>query len=367
MKLLSATSLAVGYPAGRGSRGGRRSVGDRIVFANLTLSVPAGRFIVLLGPNGSGKSTLIRSLSGMQAILGGSVEVQGKPLWRLAPNERARLLALVLTERFDAGWFDVFDIVAFGRLPYEGLGDEVGPEDSRIVRESLGEVGMADFERRLFAELSDGERQKILIARALAQATPLLILDEPTAFLDAPARSEIFHLLRKQARSGKGVLMSTHEVDLALREADEVWLVDRNKGLVIGSPEELVLSGAIGSAFDGPELSFDAATARFVAPSAAPHSSVAVSGDDAVGLAWTVRLVERLGMSLDEGSRGYDAELHIEAIGPAQIEARSKQADRRPERRFVWKAFTRDAEREITLSTLAEVEAFLRTLVSPGP
>ncbi|MDA8412022.1 MAG: ABC transporter ATP-binding protein [Treponema sp.] len=372
MKLLTARSLDVGYLArGRGPRkGGRRSDGDRLIFSGLELDVPSERFIVLLGPNGSGKSTLIRSLSGMQPLIGGSVEILGRALARLDARERAKSLALVLTERFDAGWFDVFDIVAFGRLPHEGLGDEAGPDDSRIIRESLAAVGMADFERRLFAELSDGERQKVLIARALAQATPLLILDEPTAFLDAPARSEIFHLLRKQARAGKGVLMSTHEVDLALREADEVWLVDRDKGLVIGAPEELVLSGAIGAAFDGPELSFDAATARFVAPSTAPHRAIAVSGEDAVGLAWTVRLVERLGMSLDEGPKGYDAELHVEsaaALGDRPGEAPLAANGNRGERRFAWKARSGGQGRELHLSTLSEVEAFLRALVSPNP
>ncbi len=383
MNLLEARGLDVGYPARerkprsrhpRGSDEGRNLKaargGERLIFSGLELKVPGGRFIVLLGPNGSGKSTLIRSLSGMQPPLGGSVEVLGKPLSRLDPRERAKSLALVLTERFDAGWFDVFDIVAFGRLPHEGLGDEAGPEDSRIVRQSLAAVGMADFERRLFAELSDGERQKVLIARALAQTTPLLILDEPTAFLDAPARSEIFHLLRKQARAGKGVLMSTHEVDLALREADEVWLVDREKGLVIGAPEELVLSGAIGAAFDGPELSFDAATARFVAPSSMPQPSIAVSGDDAVGLAWTVRLVERLGMSLDEGPKGYDARLRV-AAGRAEADDRggpkSVEKEKSIERHFVWTASLEEPLKERTLTTLGEVEAFLRSIVSPTP
>jgi len=362
MTLLEAKSLEVGYAStGRGGRARE----NRVVFSDLDLLVPDDRFIVLLGPNGSGKSTLIRSLSGMQPFLSGSIEILGRPIADLDARERALRLALVLTERFDAGWFDVFDIVAFGRFPHETFGEAPGPEDRGIVRESLAAVGMADFEKRLFAELSDGERQKVLIAKALAQATPLLVLDEPTAFLDAPARSEVFHLLRKQARSGKGVLMSTHEVDLALREADEVWLVDRRRGLVVGPPEELVLSGAIGAAFDGPDLSFDAMSGRFVAPTAAPHRSVAVSGDDAVGLAWTVRLVERLGMSLDEGPQGYDAELRVEGRSGSSARA-GNDAKAMPERRFVWIAVPGTAGPQRRLFTLAEVEDFLRDVASSG-
>ena len=361
MRLLEARDLDVGYVvSGRGHRSHER----RLVFSGLRLAVPGGRFIVLLGPNGSGKSTLIRSLSGMQEPLSGKVELQGRDLAGLEPRERALGLALVLTERFDAGWFNVFDIVAFGRFPHETFGEEAGPEDRAIIRDSLAAVGMADFEERLFSELSDGERQKVLIARALAQESPLLMLDEPTAFLDAPARGEIFHLLKKQARGGKGVLMSTHEVDLALREADEVWLVDRRRGLVIGSPEELAMSGAIGAAFDGPQLSFDPATGRFVAASTSPRPSIAVYGDDALGLAWTIRLVERLGMSLEEGKSGYDAELKVMAKGPAGSVAQPGAGAGGPSEtgRRLWAAKRKKDEGERILGSLAEVELFLREL-----
>ncbi|HUX37283.1 MAG TPA: ABC transporter ATP-binding protein [Rectinemataceae bacterium] len=360
MRLLEAKDLDVGYVL---SGHGHRTRERRLVFSGLRLAVPRGRFIVLLGPNGSGKSTLIRSLSGMQGPLSGTVELQGRDLTELEPRERALGLALVLTERFDAGWFNVFDIVAFGRFPHETFGEEPGPEDRAIIRDSLAAVGMADFEDRLFSELSDGERQKVLIARALAQESPLLMLDEPTAFLDAPARGEIFHLLRRQARDGKGVLMSTHEVDLALREADEVWLVDRRRGLVIGAPEELALSGAIGAAFDGPQLSFDPASGRFVAASTSPRPSIAVHGDDAVGLAWTLRLVERLGMSLAEGVAGYDAELRVIAKGPTSPETGGRVGVESGRR--VWAAKRGREKGELILGNLAEVEAFLRDIGSP--
>lgn len=371
MTVLEARTITVGYAeSGARHRGGRdrNNAGDsaaRVLFRDLDLSISDGRFVVILGPNGSGKSTLIRSLAGMQPLLAGESLLLGKDVGRLDARERALRLALVLTERFDAGWFDVFDIVAFGRYAHDNLGEELRTGDVDIVRASLSAVGMLDFERRLFAELSDGEKQKVLIARALAQSTPFLILDEPTAFLDAPARSEVFHLLKKQAREGKAVLMSTHEVDLALREADEVWLVDRHRGIIVGAPEELVLSGAVGAAFDGPDLSFDAASARFIARSSQTRASIAVSGDEAVGLAWTLRLVERLGMSIEKGPGGFDAEIKVLAGAGNSPRLSAVRDEGRLE--FTWIARRRNQPSPEELGSLSEVEAFLRQLPASRP
>jgi iron complex transport system ATP-binding protein len=259
--LLEAHKLSVGYPAQKGREGG---VPRREILAGIDLALPSSRFVALLGPNGSGKSTLIRSLAGLQPILGGIVTLDGVNMSQLDLEDRASRMATVLTERFDSGYFSVADIVAFGRYPHTGFRNELAPKDREVVHSSLEAVGLEGFSRRMFAELSDGERQKALIALALAQETDIIILDEPTAFLDAPARSEIFHLVHDLAFAGKGIILSTHEVDLALREADEIWLIDRRAQLIRGNPDEVIASGAIGAAFDSPRLAFDAASLRFI-------------------------------------------------------------------------------------------------------
>jgi iron complex transport system ATP-binding protein len=281
----------------------------------MDLSLEAGRFVALLGPNGSGKSTLLRTLVGMQWPLEGSIALGGRALATMDVAARARHVSAVLTERFDPGWFTVFDIVSFGRYPHTDFRNELGDEDRRVVAASLEAVGLGDFAQRLFAELSDGERQKAMIARALAQEAPFIVLDEPTAFLDAPARIEIFHLARRLAREGRAVLLSTHEVDLALREADALWLVDRKGGFVAGSPEDLALSGAIGAAFDGPRLAFDTATGIFRSPEERLPFALGVSGEDSAGLAWTIRLAERLGLSLEPERGRYDALVRVKVAG----------------------------------------------------
>ncbi|MEI6388161.1 MAG: ABC transporter ATP-binding protein [Spirochaetota bacterium] len=259
--LLEAHNLSVGYPGQKGREGGQPR---REILAGIDLALPSSRFVALLGPNGSGKSTLIRSLAGLQPILAGTVTMDGVNISQLDLEDRASRLATVLTERFDSGYFSVADIVAFGRYPHTGFRNELAPKDRDVVRASLEAVGLEGFSRRMFAELSDGERQKALIALALAQETDIIILDEPTAFLDAPARSEIFHLVHDLALAGKSIILSTHEVDLALREADEIWLINRHGRLIAGNPDAVIASGAIGAAFDSPRLAFDAASLRFI-------------------------------------------------------------------------------------------------------
>jgi len=346
MRLLETEGLSVGYwPRGRRHPGGEA----RRVLSGLDLSMEEGRFVALLGPNGSGKSTLLRTLVGMQWPLEGRVRLSGRDLARLGVEERATLVAAVLTERFDSGWFSVFDIVSFGRYPHTDFRNLLSAADVLAVEAALEAVGLSDFAGRLFSELSDGERQKAMIARALAQETPLLVLDEPTAFLDAPARIEIFHLARRLARGGKAVLLSTHEVDLALRESDSLWLIDRGRGLLVGSPETLALDGSVGEAFDRPGLSFDPASGLFRAPEDRHPFALGVSGGDPVGLAWTIRLAERLGLTLaPEGGR-YDAAVRVDRSAEGQV----------------WVLETAKGSRD--LSSISELEVALLGLLAERP
>jgi len=291
--VLAARELAIGW------RRGREAVP---LASGITLSLRPGELAALVGPNGSGKSTLLRSLTGLQEPLSGAVELCGRHLAGLAVEERARLAATVLTDRFDSGWFTVFDIVAFGRYPFTDARNRLSPRDRAFVLDAIESVGLGALADRRCGELSDGERQKALIARAVAQDCPLLVLDEPTAFLDAGARIEAFHLALRLARDQrKAVVVSTHDLDLALRYADSLWLLDREHRFESGAPEDLALGGAVGRAFDGPGLRFDPATSSFRAEEDSPRVFVSIEGEKAAA-AWAERVALRLGFGIAGGS-----------------------------------------------------------------
>lgn len=242
MTALVAQALTIGYAQGR--RAAKPIVSD------LELTVSSGQFICLLGPNGAGKSTLLRTLTGIQPPLTGHIRLDGRDLYRLSAQERARSVAVVLTERVNPGLLTGWGLVALGRTPYTGFMGTLSPADEQAVQAAVEAVGAAALADRPIVELSDGERQKLMIARALAQETPLILLDEPTAFLDAPRRVEILTLLRKLARDAhRAVVVSTHEVHLALELADIVWLMDGCGGFEAGSPSSLLSSGAFAAAF----------------------------------------------------------------------------------------------------------------------
>jgi iron complex transport system ATP-binding protein len=287
MSVLSARGLAIGW-------GGRY---ERVLASGIELEAEGGELVALVGPNGSGKSTLLRTLVGLQAPLGGRVELCGADSARLSVEERSRRAASVFTDLHDSGYFSVFDVAAFGRYPYTDARGRLEPDDLEAVRGAIASVGLSALASRPFAELSDGERQKALIARAIAQDCPLLVLDEPTAFLDAPARVEVFHIARSLARdSGKAVVLSTHDIDHALRYADELWLLDREHRFRSGAPEDLVLSGSIGRAFDAEGFRFDLASGTFASAQEGSPLAVELSGPEGVSAVWAKRLVERLGL-----------------------------------------------------------------------
>ena len=303
-------SAAASVLSARGLSIGWRERVDHVLASGIDLELKAGDLAVLVGPNGSGKSTLLRTLVGLMSPLKGEVELCGADVRRLTVAGRATRAACVFTDRYDSGYFTVFDVVAFGRYPYTDARNRLRPRDLEAVREAIASVGLTALSERRFAELSDGERQKTLIARAIAQDCPLLVLDEPTAFLDAPARVEIFHLAQSLARSSRvAVVLSTHDIDHALRYADRLWLMDREHRFSAGAPEDLALSGAIGRAFDGEGFRFDAASGTFRSAEAGRPLAVAIAGAHGVSRAWAERLVERLGLGLaDEAAGAYGAQ-----------------------------------------------------------
>jgi len=254
--LLAAENLTIGYAA--------RKKAPRLVAGPLHLALWPGELVCLLGPNGAGKSTLLRTLAGVQAPLGGYLAVGGQPLASLSPEARARQLSIVLTERIEAGHLTVRELVSLGRHPHTGWLGGLSAHDHAQVQAALAATGTAQFAPRPVGELSDGERQKVLLARALAQDTPLIVLDEPTAHLDLPNRVALLRLLHELARTlDKAILLSTHELDLALQAADRVWLLPATGELLAGPPEDLVLSGAFAAAFQHEGLAFDVATGTF--------------------------------------------------------------------------------------------------------
>lgn len=232
--------------------GYRQGTRVRVVHRGLGLALPRGKLTALLGPNGAGKSTLMRTLSGLQPALAGAVWVDGVPLRTLSPQAIARKLAVVLTDRVDVGYMTAYALAALGRHPYTRWDGWLTPEDEQIVQEAMHAAGCAGLAARMVAELSDGERQRVMIARALAQQTPIIFLDEPTAFLDLPRRIEMMHLLADLAhRTGRALLLSTHDLELALRFADGLWLMGGDGTFVTGTPAELLQRGELLRVFSG--------------------------------------------------------------------------------------------------------------------
>jgi cobalamin transport system ATP-binding protein len=283
-------ALSVGY------RVGRRP--PRAVLAGVSALAAAGELTVLVGPNGAGKSTLLHTVAGLLPPLTGTVSIDGDDLAALPPAERARRLAVVLTERVEPGLLSVDELVALGRHPHTGPTGALREADRAAVAAAVDAAGAGYLSGRRVAELSDGERQRVLVARALAQEPAVLLLDEPTAFLDVSARVGLLGLLRRLARDdGLCVLVSTHDLEPALRVADRVWLLDRAGGLRTGPPEALVAEGAIAEVFDAPGLAFDPAAGAFTVRTTEEGPPVAVVAPEPEA-ALAARLLTREGWAV---------------------------------------------------------------------
>jgi iron complex transport system ATP-binding protein len=216
--MLQAQHISVGYGTGQ------------VVFPGISFSAQPGDMVALLGVNGIGKSTLLRTLAGLQKELAGTVLIDGKPIHDIAPVERARLVSIVLTERLYIDNITVRDFIALGRTPYTGWLGALSNEDKIQTDRVIEVMKLGSYANRFFNRLSDGEKQKILIARALCQQTPVMILDEPTAFLDFRNKREILEVLDSIARSmKKTVILSTHDIEAALMYCNKCWIMNEDK------------------------------------------------------------------------------------------------------------------------------------------
>lgn len=231
------------------------------VARSLNACLRKGQLACLLGPNGAGKSTLLRTLAGFQPPLGGTIMIEGKPLSAYRPAQLARTVGVVLTEKTDVVNMTVLEMALMGRAPYTGFFGACSDNDRRIALEALEMVGVERLARRRVATLSDGERQKVMMAKALAQQTPLMLLDEPSAFLDYPSKAELFGVLRRACReAGLAALISTHDVPQALGASDSVWLLGQGGTFATGTPEEVEANGSLARCF--PTLSWPGPCSR---------------------------------------------------------------------------------------------------------
>jgi iron complex transport system ATP-binding protein len=254
-KSIQIRNLSIGY---------RRKKNENVVARNIDSTLYSGELTCLIGANGVGKSTLMRTLAAFQPALAGEIRIEDKNIADYSAGALAKIISVVLTERVEINNLSVSELVSMGRSPYTGFWGTLKPEDEAIVQESLRQVGASRLSDRTVETLSDGERQKVMIAKALTQQTPIIFLDEPTAFLDFPGKVEILQTLHRLSRSaGKTIFLSTHDLELALQVADTLWLMDKNRGLTVGSPERLAESGCLENLFPDRNVVFDRNTYRF--------------------------------------------------------------------------------------------------------
>ncbi|MCD8136273.1 MAG: ABC transporter ATP-binding protein [Parabacteroides gordonii] len=244
---------------------GYRSNNDtKLVASNITTTIYSGELTCLLGANGVGKSTLLRTLSAFQPRLSGEIALLSRDIQDYSDKELSTIVGVVLTDKCDIRNMSVRELIEMGRSPYTGFWGRLGKEDKRVVEEAIALVRIENLASRMVHTLSDGERQKVMIAKALAQETPVIFLDEPTAFLDFPSKVEIMQLLHSLTRStNKTIFLSTHDLELALQIADKIWLMDREKGISTGIPEDLALSGYLSGFFARKGIVFDMETGLF--------------------------------------------------------------------------------------------------------
>lgn len=275
----------------------------KAVLTNLDLSLEVGQVTALLGANGSGKSTLLRTLSGLQPLLEGQIWIDKEPAPLHNPKLMAAKLSIVLTDNLTAPTLTVEELVSLGRYPHNGWFAKLTTQDTQLIAKAIDQTQLSDLRKRKLYTLSDGERQKAFIARALAQDTPVILMDEPTAHLDLPNRVKVIQLLRQLSQTThKAILFSTHDLDLALQLADKLWLIEQPSYVHQGCPEDLVLQQVFSRVFQQEGLYFDIESGAFQPANTTPNEAL-LSGDT-LGIFWTKRALTRQGWRFylpDEG------------------------------------------------------------------
>ena len=238
---ISAQDLEIGYTTGK----------DRVIVSRIpSLELRKGKLTCLLGANGIGKSTLLKTITGNLAPLAGEVRIEGQPITELPIRDKAKKLAVVLTDKAHLGFTTVLEMITLGRNPYTNWMNTLQNKDSAAIERALEAIGMLNQADKPLAELSDGNLQKVVIGRAIAQETAIIILDEPTIHLDISNKTIIVELLRKLCQEhGKTILFSTHDLELAKLFADDLWIMEEDQ-LVHGLTEDIILQGLIEKSFN---------------------------------------------------------------------------------------------------------------------
>lgn len=248
-------NLSIGYKEKKHSK---------IIAHSLNATISPGQLTCLIGANGTGKSTLLRTLSALHPSLYGKIIIGNKNLFSYSKKELSKTISIVLTEKINICNMSVYELVSMGRSPYTGFLGRLNKEDKVIIEEALQLVSISNLTNRDIQTLSDGERQKTMIAKTLAQQTAIIFLDEPTAFLDFPSKVEIMQLLREISKTQyKIVFFSTHDIDLALQFSDKIWLMAKEKDFIVGSPKELYQNGSLNNFFHCNNLVFNKETNTF--------------------------------------------------------------------------------------------------------
>lgn len=289
---ISVKNLCVGY------KKGKQLVA---VKEGINLQAHPGELIALVGSNGIGKSTLLRTLTGFQKALGGEILLNERKLSSFSIKELARVLSFVSTEAVRVQNLRVWELLAMGRYPYTNFMGSLTEEDNIIIKRAIQQVGLSGYEDRMIDQISDGERQRAMIARTLVQDTPLIILDEPTAFLDIRNRYEIIHLLHDFVKNeNKTVLFSTHDLNISTSEVDKIWLMLDDK-VVEGAPEDLILAGNFEQMFHSDKVYFNSESGDFMLRKQ-PLGSYTLKGPEGKTFTWTERALQRIGLVSDESN-----------------------------------------------------------------
>ena len=283
---LHTENLSIGYR--------NRKKHPTVIKSDINLTLYKGELVCLIGPNGCGKSTLLRTVSGLQPSLNGSVYIYDKLVNHLNLAELAKQLSIVLTDQITVRHLTVHQIVALGRYPFTNWVGKLSKKDEEIIHQSLKSVHLLKYANTNIGELSDGEKQRVMIAKALAQDTPVILLDEPTAHLDLPNRVETMQLLKNLAqKTQKSILLSTHELDLALQAADRIWLMNYDDSVICGAPEDLILGGQMEETFKANSFTFNKNTGVFEMNHQF-NTQIYFEADSLVGK-WTRRALFRAG------------------------------------------------------------------------
>ena len=252
--ILELMNLGIGYHVG----------GKKVSVVNsINTSLHKGELVCILAPNGAGKSTLLKTITGILPSLNGEIKILGEILNSIPAKDLAAKISIVLTDRVEADMLSVETLVSFGRYPYTGWKGKLSKEDDKIIEAAIEITGLQKLRKSFVSRLSDGEKQKVMIARAVAQQTPIMILDEPTAFLDLPNKVMIMRLLKRLTREfSKTILISTHDLEMAIQTADKAWLISSDGQFYQGTPKELADNGSIHRTF--PQVEFDKNSGKFI-------------------------------------------------------------------------------------------------------